>query len=292
MNIMVCIKQVPDTSEIEVDFNTGVLKRGEAGSQINPYDLYALETALRIKESKGGKISVITLGEIEARQIIRESYMMGADEGFLVSDKGFNGSDVYATASILSQAISKKAKPDIIILGKKSTDSGTAHLGSELAELLGISNVSNVTKILEINENSLSVEIDLEDSTVKAKIKLPCLLSVDENINEPRLLSFRRKLKTEKTEISLLTLKDLELEGKGNYGLNGSPTHIEKMFPAKDLSYENSEVKVKEGSTEVDTLQIKRIFPQAANDTMEVWTGASRELSKAIYKRLKELKHV
>lgn len=292
MNMMVCIKQVPDTSELEVDFNTGILKRRQAGSQINPYDLYALETALRIKEAKGGKISVITLGELEARQIIREAYMMGADKGFLVSDKGFNGSDVYATAFILSQAINKNAKPDIIILGKKSTDSGTAHLGSELAELLGIPNVSNVTKILEINETSLIVEIDMEDSTVKALIKLPCLISVDENINEPRLLSFRRKLETEKNEISLLTLKDLELENKGNYGLKGSPTHIEKMFPSRELSNENSKTKVKEVTTEIDTLKLKRVFPQGVSADKEVWTGTSRELSKAIYSRLKELKHV
>lgn len=292
MNVMVCIKQVPDTSEINIDAVTGVLKRNEANSQINPYDLYALETALRLKEEKGGKVSVITLGDKSASQIIREAYMMGVDEGFLVSDKSFNGSDLYATSLILSQVISNFSNLDLIILGKKSTDSGTGHLSSELAELMGLPDISNVRRIIEIKPSSLILEADMEDTLGTLEIKTPCVISVEEDIFEPRLLSFRKKLETNDRQIKLITLKDLENKDENLYGLKGSPTHIKKLFSPKTLSLKEKEVNEKRITPKGSEISLQRIFPEGVVAEKEVWTGASLELAEAIYSKLKNLKYV
>lgn len=292
MNITVCIKQVPDSTEVKVKENTGTLIRDEISSQINPYDLYALETALQIKESVSGKISVITLGEEHSHQIIKEAYMMGADEGFLVSDKRFNGSDVYVTAYILSQAIKRFTESTVILCGKKSTDSGTSHLASELAEILNIPCLTNIRRIINIKEDSLTVEADMEDSLIQAEIKTPCILSVDESIAEPRLLSFRKKLQTNDREIKRISLEELEDKNEDNYGLKGSPTNISKLYPAENFSEKTKALNEKKLSPEGSPLQLKRIFPEGVDSGKEIWSGASIGLAENIYTKLKELKHV
>lgn len=130
MNILVCIKQVPGTTKVEVDEKTGVLKRDGVESKMNTYDLYAIETALRIKEKLHGKVTVLTMGPPQASEIIKEAYMMGVDAGFLLTDRKFAGADVLATSYALSQGMKAIGNFDLIICGKQTTDGDTAQVGA------------------------------------------------------------------------------------------------------------------------------------------------------------------
>lgn len=262
MRIMVCIKQVPGTSKVEVDEKTGVLKRDGVDSKMNPYDLYALETALRIKEKKGGNIKVISMGPPQAKEVIREAYSMGADEGTLVSDRKFAGADVLATSYTLSQGLRKCGDFDIILCGKQTTDGDTAQVGPEMAEYLGIPHVANVRSILDINEDFIKVEMDMPNTIEVLEVKYPCLLTVDKDIFQPRLPSYKKKVETKEREINVISLNDFEDKDEKKYGLNGSPT------------------------------QVERIFPPSNNDKHEIWTGDSGELSERIEDKLRELKFI
>jgi len=262
MEIIVCIKQVPGTSKVEVDPVTGVLKRDGVDSKMNPYDLYALETALRMKEEKGGKVSVISMGPPQAMAVIKEAYMMGADEGALISDRKFGGADVLATSYTISQGVRKMGNPDVIICGKQTTDGDTAQVGPEMAEYLGIPHVANVRKIVELKEASIVVEMDMPDTVEVAEIKYPCLITVEKNIFEPRLPSYKKKLATKDREIKVISLKDLEDQDEKKYGLSGSPT------------------------------QVERIFPPEVNNDRETWTGNSEELAGKMLEKFKALKFI
>lgn len=262
MKIMVCIKQVPGTSKVEVDEKTGVLKRDGVDSKMNPYDLYALETALRIKEKKGGEIKVISMGPPQAKAVIKEAYSMGADEGTLVSDRKFAGADVLATSYTLSQGVKKCGDFDIILCGKQTTDGDTAQVGPEMAEYLGIPHVANVRKILDVNDDFIKVEMDMPNTIEVLEVKYPCLLTVDKDIFQPRLPSYKKKLETEEREINVISLSDFEDKDEKKYGLNGSPT------------------------------QVERIFPPSNNDDHEIWTGNPAELSEKMEDKLRELKFI
>jgi len=262
MEILVCIKQVPGTSKVEVDSITGVLKRDGVDSKMNPYDLYALETALKIKEERGGLIKVITMGPPQAKDVISEAFMMGADEGALVSDRKFAGADVLATSYTISQGVKKIGEFDLILCGKQTTDGDTAQVGPEMAEYLGIPHISNVLKIIEIKEKSIIVEMDMADTVEVAEIQFPCLLTVDKDIYQPRLPSYRKKIETKDREIKMITLNDFEDKDEKKYGINGSPT------------------------------QVERIFPPDVNNDRETWTGSSSQLSLKIATKLKELKFI
>ena len=262
MEILVCIKQVPGTSNVEVDPITGVLKRDGIDSKMNPYDLYALETALKMKEEHGGLIKVVSMGPPQAKDVIREAYMMGADEGVLLSDRKFAGSDVLATSYTMSQGIKKMGNYDLILCGKQTTDGDTAQVGPEIAEYLGIPHIANVLKIIKIKEKSIIVEMDMPNTIEVVEVKFPCLLTVEKDIYQPRLPSYRKKLATKDREIELIALKDFEDKDEMKYGLNGSAT------------------------------QVERIFPPSVNNDREIWTGSGVELSYKITGKLKELKFV
>lgn len=260
MNILVCIKQVPDSNKVEVDPVTGVLKRNGVESKMNPYDLYALEAALRIREKTTGSITVITMGPGQAVGIIKEAFAMGADNGVLISDRKFGGADVLATSYTLSQGIKQSGEFDLILCGKQTTDGDTAQVGPEVAEWLGIPSLSNVSQIVEQKESSLVVEMDMTDDIEVAEIQYPCLLAVDKDIFIPRLPSYIRKQETKDREIKVITLADMEDKEEKNYGLNGSPTQVQKIFP-----------------------------PQV-NNHREVWNGDGKELAEQLLHKLKELK--
>lgn len=262
MEILVCIKQVPGTSKVEVDEKTGVLKRDGVDSKMNPYDLYALETALRIKEENGGELSVISMGPPQAMDVIREAYMMGVDKGALISDRKFAGADVLATSYTISQGIRKMGNLDLILCGKQTTDGDTAQVGPEMAEYLGIPHVANVLKILEVKEKSIVIEMDMPNTIEVAEVKFPCLLTVEKDIFQPRLPSYKKKLETKDREIQTICLNDFEDKDENKYGLNGSPT------------------------------QVERIFPPSANTDRETWTGDGEEISDRLVNKLKELKYV
>ena len=246
MNTIICIKQVPGTTNVEVDPVTGVLKRDGLESKMNPFDLFAIEVALKIKEEQGGKVSCITMGPPQAKQVIQESFYMGVDDGYLLTDRKFAGADVWATSYTLSQGIKKIDNYDLIVCGKQTTDGDTAQVGPELAEFLDIPHVANVNKILEITSDSITVEMNMEETVEIQKVMLPCLITVEKDINTPRLPSYRRKLKTQDREISNMSIIDFEDQNEKTYGLNGSPTQVERIFPPES----NVEKKMFEGSSE------------------------------------------
>lgn len=262
MKILVCIKQVPGTTEVEVDEKTGVLKRDGIDSKLNPYDLYALETSLKLKEKFGGEISVLSMGPPQAAEIIKEAYMMGIDKGALLTDRRFAGADVLATSYTLSQGVKKLGEHDLIICGKQTTDGDTAQVGPEMAEFLSIPHVANVRKILDIHEDHIVVEMDMPDTIEVAKVKFPCLVTVEKGIYQPRLPSFKLKLETKDREIPFYGLDDFEDKNEKNYGLNGSPT------------------------------QVLRVFPPEINKDHEIWKGNSEELADRLSEKIEELKFI
>ena len=262
MNILVCIKQVPESNKVEVDPKTGVLKRNGAASKMNPYDLYALETAMRLKEELGGEVSVITMGPPQAAQVIREAYAMGADHGTLISDRRFGGADVLATSYTLAQGIKKMGDFDLILCGKQTTDGDTAQVGPEISEWLGIPSVSNVRKITEADGQNITVEMDMPDDIENTRIAYPCLLAVDKDIFQPRLPSYVRRAERADAEITRLSLDDMDDRDETHYGLNCSPT------------------------------QVQKIFPPETNHHRELWNEEGSILSEKLFQKVKELKFV
>jgi len=231
MNILVCIKQVPGTSQVEIDETTGTLKRDGVPAKMNPFDLYALETALRLKERANATVTVLTMGPPQCEKVVREAFMMGADKGVILSDRPFGGADVLMTSYTLSQGLRKTGPYDLIICGKQTTDGDTAQVGAELAEWLNIPHVVNVKALGELTDHDLTLTVDLPTAEVTERIPFPVLMTVEKGIFEPRLPSYRRKLATADREITWLHLADLEDTDPKHYGLNGSPTQVKRIFP-------------------------------------------------------------
>ena len=262
MNILVCIKQVPETNKVDVDPVTGVLMRNGVDSKMNPYDLYALETALRLKDEFGGVVDVISMGPPQAMAVIKEAFSMGADNGFLLSDRKFAGADVLATSYTLAQGIKHSGEYDLILCGKQTTDGDTAQVGPEVAEYLDIPSVSNVKEIKAVGEKSITIAMDLPNAIEVAEVQFPCLLAVDKDIYMPRLPSYLKKKASEDREITVYGLKDMDDTDEMKYGLNGSPT------------------------------QVSRIFPPEVNDHREMWTGTGEELTQRLEDKLVALKFI
>lgn len=262
MEILVCIKQVPGSNKVEVDPVTGVLKRNGADSKMNPYDLYALECGMKLKEQYGGRVSVITMGPPPAAAVIKEAFAMGADEGALLSDRAFGGADVLATSYTLAQGIKKMGKFDVIICGLQTTDGDTAQVGPEVSEVLDIPCVCNVAKIDKVEDNNIFVDMEMANEFEQLKVQFPCLITVKKDINQPRLPSYKLKKATEKKEIAVYGLKDMEDQDKKHYGLSGSAT------------------------------QVQRIFPPVSDKEQETWEGSGQELSDKLFDKLKQLKFI
>ncbi|MBB5337207.1 electron transfer flavoprotein subunit beta/FixA family protein [Pectinatus brassicae] len=262
MKILVCIKQVPGTNKVEVDEKTGVLKRNGTDSKMNPYDLYALETALRIKEKYGGSVSVISMGPPQAKAVLYEAFAMGADEGALITDRKFGGADVLATSRTLSQGIKKFGEFDIILCGLQTTDGDTAQVGPEVAEMLNIPSICNIEKIEQVQDNTIIVDMDMPEDIERVRVEFPCLLTVKKDIFQPRLPSYIKQQQTQKKDIDIFTFSDMEDQNEKKYGLSGSPTHVE------------------------------RIFPPTSDKIQQHWQGTAQEISGQIYGLLREKKFI
>ena len=230
MNIFVCIKQVPATNKVQVDEKTGVLKRNGVASKMNPYDLYALETALRLKEQYGGTVTVGTMGPPQAQAIIKEAYMMGADEGYVFSDRRLGGADVLATSYTLSQAIRSVGDFDLIFCGKQTIDGDTAQVGPAIAEHMGIPHAAWVSK-LEVNGDGVDVEQQLQSVVETAHMPFPCLVTVEQDIMMPRLPSLKKEREIKDKPIHIQGLDTFLDTNPDHYGLTGSPTQVERIFP-------------------------------------------------------------
>ncbi|MPM53920.1 Caffeyl-CoA reductase-Etf complex subunit CarD [bioreactor metagenome] len=231
MKIIVCIKQVPDTQKVKVDEKTGVLIREGIESKMNPFDLFGLETAIRIKERTAATIAVLTMGPPSAKSVLYEAFALGADEGYLMTDRRFAGADVLATSFTLSQGIRFIDENfDLIICGKQTTDGDTAQVGPAIAEYLKIPHVSWVTKLRKADQQMIAFQEDLLTDVAEARMAYPCLITVEKDIYQPRLPSYRLKKKTAKQEIRMITLDDLQEKDPNRYGLAGSPTQVERIF--------------------------------------------------------------
>ncbi len=230
MNIVVCMKQVPATTVVEIDEETGSLKRANAETRVNPYDLYALETALKIKEEMGATVTVLSMGPLQAESMMRDAYSMGADDAVILSDKKFAGSDVLATAYTLSQGIRHLGQFDLILCGRQTTDGDTAQIGPALAELLALPHAAWVHGIEEFSSKGITVTQVFSKSIQRSRVKLPCLLTIEKDSCVPRLPSFLLKKKTKDKEIRVLRFDDLPSPDLSRCGHVGSPTKVEEMF--------------------------------------------------------------
>ena len=229
MHIVVCIKQVPDTADVKIDPKTHTLIREGVAAIINPFDVYAIEEGLRIKERVGGKVTVLTMGPPQADAALREAISMGADNAILVSDRAFAGSDTWATSYTLSMAIRKLGDFGLILCGKQASDGDTAQVGPGIAAHMNLPQITYVRKIEEIDERHVVAERLMETGSEVLEAPLPCLLTVVKEINEPRLPSLRGKMAAKKAQIVSWKAADLNCEPR-KIGLDGSPTKVVRIF--------------------------------------------------------------
>jgi electron transfer flavoprotein beta subunit len=242
MNIIVCIKQVPDTTEIKIDPVTNTLVREGVESIINPFDLYALEEAIRLKEAHGGKIIAITMGPPQAEVALRDAVAIGADEIVLLSDRKFAGADTWATSLTLSAAVRKIADYDLVLFGQQAIDGDTAQVGPGVAAHLQLPQVCFVRKVEEVAEGKLTVQRLMEDGYDRLRLPMPAVLTVVKEINTPRLPSLRGKRTARTVPLTVWNADDLGLDGK-DIGLNGSPTNVVRIFsPTLEKAGEKHEV--------------------------------------------------
>lgn len=230
MKILVCVKQVPDTTEVRIDRETNTLQREDVPSILNPFDRHALEAALRVKERCGGTVSVLTMGPLQAQEVLKECLALGADEAVLLSDKAFAGADTLATSRTLAAAISKLGPTELIFCGKQAIDGDTAQVGPELAEHLNMAQVTCVSGLEVFPEQQrLIAEREVEDGHEVLELPFPAVLTISKCLNELRYPSIKGRLRANKTPIPILNLEDLGLRAEET-GLQGSPTRVVRIF--------------------------------------------------------------
>ncbi len=230
MDIIVCIKQVPDTEAIQFDSEKGVLIREGVGAIINPFDLHALEAALGLKDKFGATVTVITMGPPQAETALRDAIALGADKAVLLSDRAFAGADTLATTYTLAKAIEKLGAFDLVICGKQAVDGDTAQVGPGLAERLQVPSVTCVAHIdMEDTAGPMKIKRMMEKGFQLVEVDLPALITVHPALNEPRVPSLRGKMKAKKTEIPVWGADDLGAE-PGKIGLEGSPTRVASTY--------------------------------------------------------------
>lgn len=259
MKIIVCIKQVPDTTEVKLDPKTGTLIREGIPSIINPDDKCGLEAAILLKENYNAHVTVLTMGPPQAEKALREALAMGADEAILLSDRAFAGADTWATSSTLASAI-RNLDYDLIITGRQAIDGDTAQVGPQIAEHLNLPQVSYVADLKKVDDK-LILKRMFEDGYHKIEAKMPCLITTLSEMNKPRYMSVMGILDAFKKEIKYWKLEDIDVD-RENIGLKGSPTRVKKSFTkgAKIAGKLFEITTPKEGATIIiDTLKEKFI---------------------------------
>lgn len=229
MKIIVCIKQVPGTNEVKMDPVTNTIIRENVPAIINPFDTYAIEEAVRIKEKCGADIYGLSMGIPAASDMLRESISLGIDKALLLTDRKFAGADTLATSYALSMGVEKIGDYDLIICGKQATDGDTAQVGPSLAKTLGIAYATDISKIIEIKKDSIHCMKITDDGYEEIEIKLPALITVVKEINMPRLPSIKSMKTAKKVEIEIVTFNDVQAD-ESRAGLKGSPTQVKKTF--------------------------------------------------------------
>jgi electron transfer flavoprotein beta subunit len=229
MNIIVCIKQVPNTTDVRIDPVTNTLIRDGVESVINPFDAYAIEEAVRLRERCGGKVTAITMGPPQAETALKQAIGLGCDEGVLVTDRKFAGSDTWATSYTLARAIEKLGEFQVILCGKQASDGDTAQVGPGISAHLDIPQVTYVKKIAEIDEKHAKVERMTEEGYDVVETPLPCLFTVVKEINTPRMPSLKGMMRAKSVKIAKWSADDIEADPAA-LGLDGSPTRVVKVF--------------------------------------------------------------
>ena len=229
MNILVCLKQVPGTTKVEINPQTNTLVRQGIKNTINPFDTYALEEGVRLKERYGGTVTAISMGPPQAGEALREAISTGADEAILLSDSAFAGSDTLATSYTLARAINKIQEYDLVICGRQTIDGDTAQVGPELAEILEIPFVAYVSKIEEIDNGNMRVQRMVEEGHEVIEMPLPAVITVVKEINVPRLPSLRGLTKAKNAVIPVWGAQELDVD-QSMVGLSGSATRVIKIF--------------------------------------------------------------
>ncbi len=238
MNIVVCIKQVPGTMEVKMNKETNTIIREGVESIINPFDTYAVEEGLRIRERAGGKVTVLSMGIPSVAELLKDTIGLGADDAVLLSDRAFAGADTLATAYALSMGVRKIGSADLIICGKQATDGDTAQVGPSLAEKLGYPHTTYVRKIEEIRDDYIRCQRMTEDGYEVVEMPLPAVITVVKEINEPRLPSIKNMMRAKKAVVNIWTADDIGAD-KDLCGLKGSPTQVVKTFvPVHEINSE------------------------------------------------------
>lgn len=230
MNIIVLVKQVPDTSEVKINRETNTLIRDGVPSIINPFDMYAIEEALRLREQHGGKVTAVTMGPPQAAEALKEAVAMGVDDVVLVSDRAFAGADTWATSYTLAMGIKKIGNFDLVIAGKQAIDGDTAQVGPETADMLGIPFVAYIRKVEKVEPGKMTLERMMDEGYDVVETSLPALITVVKEINQPRFPSLKGKMKAKSLKVATLSAKDIQAD-ENMIGLKGSPTKVVRIFP-------------------------------------------------------------
>ena len=251
MNIVVCLKQVPGTTEVKINPETNSLIREGIENIINPFDTYALEEGVRLREHHGGRVTVITMGPSQAEAALREAISLGADEVILLSDRAFAVADTWATACTLSRAVTKLGEYNLIICGRQTIDGDTGQVGPEMAEMLGIPFIAYVSQIEQIDDRLLRVRRMVEEGHEIIETTLPALITVTKEINVPRLPSLRGIMKSKSAAVTTWGINDLNVS-ENMVGLAGSSTQVIKVFFPQRVS--QAEILEGDLQTKVGTL--------------------------------------
>ncbi|MFA6909637.1 MAG: electron transfer flavoprotein subunit beta/FixA family protein [Candidatus Cloacimonadaceae bacterium] len=255
MRFIVCIKQVPNTTEIKIDPVTNTLVREGVESILNPFDQYAVEEAVRLKEAHGGTVVAISMGPSQVESTLREAVSLGVDEIILLSDRKFAGADTWATSYTLAAAIKRIGDFDLILTGQQAIDGDTAQVGPGIAAHLDIPQTCFVRKIESLDSHKVRVQRLMEDGYDTLDICTPALISVVKEINTPRLPSLRGKRNAKSVEMTVWNASDLGLD-ESKTGLNGSPTQVLNIFSPK---HEKQVEKFEGDSDEAVDLIIRRL---------------------------------
>jgi len=229
MNLVVCIKQVPDTADVKIDPRTNTLMREGVRSMVNPFDMYAIEEALRLRAQHGGQVTVLSMGPPQAERALREALAMGVDQAVLLSDRAFAGSDTWATSLTLATAIRRLAGADLILFGKQAADGDTAQVGPGVAAHLDLPIITYVRRVVAIAAGSLTAERLLEDGCETVRAPLPCVLTAVKELNDPRLPSLAGVLRARTATVVRWGAADLGIAAD-RLGLDGSPTRVVRIF--------------------------------------------------------------
>ena len=232
VHFVVCLKQVPDTSEVRIDPLTNNLIREGIPSIINPYDVHALEEALRMRDKVGGQVTIVSMGPMQAIEALQKAMSYGADRAILLSDRAFGGSDSLATAYILATAIKKldETEPvDLVLAGKEAIDGDTAQTGPGIAQRLGFAQLTYVIKVRELTDASIIVERKTEGGRMVVEAKLPALITVEKELNDVRYASLPNVMKAAEYMPEIWDSQALNFD-RAKIGLKGSPTSVTRIF--------------------------------------------------------------